>query len=302
MLNPIHLRTLVTVVRTGSFADAARRLGYTGSAVSQQIASLERAVRLTLFEREAHSVRPTPAAEFLAEHAHEVLAVIAQLEDEVSGLAEGQRGLLRVGSFATASERIIPRWLAAHRRDHPDLEVHLDEGEPDQLLPLIADGELDLALVYRYDLVPRPWPRGIQRLPLLEDPLVLLLPESHPLADHHEVALGRLAEEVWINTTEPTSCAMCLQRLCAKEGFEPQIAYRSDNYAVIRGLVQAGLGIALVPTLGHLETPGVKAVRLAGVDVRRHIFLTHRGPAGPHVAQAIAALQAAAADCDTDAP
>src|SRR3981189_3516002 len=99
MLNPVHLRTLTMVIRTGSFADAARRLGYTGSAVSQQIAALERAVKMPLFERDAHSVRPTPAGEFLAERAREALAALGSLEDDIRGMSQGSIGRLPLGAF-----------------------------------------------------------------------------------------------------------------------------------------------------------------------------------------------------------
>src|SRR5699024_9840120 len=108
MLNPVHLQTLITVLRTGSFADAARELGYTGSAVSQQVARLERSARVTLFDRSARSITPTPAAELLASRSREVLATIRDLEDDVLAIAKGRLGTLRVGSFPTASERLLP--------------------------------------------------------------------------------------------------------------------------------------------------------------------------------------------------
>ncbi len=118
MLNPLHLRTLTTVLQTGSFAVAARRLGYTPSAVSQQIAALERAVRLPLFEREARIIRPTPAATFLATRGQEVLAALGALQDDVRGLADGAIGTIRLGSFPTASQHLLPAALAALAVSH----------------------------------------------------------------------------------------------------------------------------------------------------------------------------------------
>ena len=108
MLEPLHLRTLSTVLQTGSFAAAARRLGYTPSAVSQQIAALERAIRLPLFEREARSIRPTPAAAFLSTRGQEVLATLGALQDDLRGLADGSIGTVRLGSFPTAGEHLLP--------------------------------------------------------------------------------------------------------------------------------------------------------------------------------------------------
>lgn len=295
MLNPIHLRTLVTVIRTGSFADAARSLGYTGSAVSQQVAALERAVRMPLFEREAHSIRPTPAGESLASHAREVLAGLVALEEQVAGVNEGESGRLRIGSFPTASERLVPQWLAGHRDRFPRLEVRLDEGEPDQTLAMLVDGVLDLAVTYRYDLVPYPLPKGLRQLPLLDEELMVLLPAEHRLAGGSEVELPDLASELWINTSEGTACATCLLRMAGAHDFEPTIGYRSNNYSVIGGLVAAGLGVALVPALGHRELDGVRALPIAGNQARRHVCLVHRSSrGGAPVRHAIGALQVAA--------
>lgn len=292
MLNPIHLRTLVTVIRTGSFADAARTLGYTGSAVSQQIAALERAVRMPLFEREAHSIRPTPAGESLAVHARDVLAGLVALEEQVAGVNEGESGRLRVGSFPTASERLVPQWLAGHTERFPNLEVRLDEGEPDQTLGMLVDGVLDLAVTYRYDLVPYALPKGLRQLPLLDEDVVVLLPSSHRLAEGGQVELGDLAGDLWINTSEGTACATCLRRMAGTHDFEPIIGYRSNNYSVIGGLVAAGLGVALVPALGHRGLDGVRALPIAGNTVRRHVNLVHRnshgGAAVGHACEALA--------------
>jgi DNA-binding transcriptional LysR family regulator len=229
MLNPVHLRTLMTVIRTGSFADAARRLGYTGSAISQQIAALERAVKMPLFERDARSVRPTSAGNFIAERARESLAALGSLEDDIRGMSQGAIGRLRIGSFPTASERLLPVMLAAYVRDHPDVEIALDEGEPDELVPLLQMAELDLALVYRYKLVPQSWPRTLNATHLFDEDLVLLLPRGHRLADGDLVPLGELAEETWISTCEGTSGASNLRRMCAGADFAAQVDYEATT-------------------------------------------------------------------------
>src|SRR3712207_3482572 len=158
MLNPLHLRTLTTVLQTGSFALAARRLGYTPSAVSQQIAALERAARLPLFERAARSIRPTPAATYLAAHGQEAIGALGSLQEDPGGLAEGTSGTVRLGSFPTASEHLLPTALASLAVSHASVEVLLDEGEPVELAPRVHDGDLDLALVYRYTRVPARYP------------------------------------------------------------------------------------------------------------------------------------------------
>jgi DNA-binding transcriptional LysR family regulator len=277
VLNPLHLRTLVEVVRTGSFAEAARRLGYTPSAVSQQISGLERAAALSLFEREAHSVRATPAAELLAERAQEVLASFGALDDEIESISAGTVGRLRLGSFPTASAKVLPQGLAAFVREFPSVEIRLDEGEPDELLPALRSGDLDVALVYRYDLVPRRWPERLVETELLHEDLLLLLPAAHPLAARQRIALADLDAQTWIASREGTAGATCLVRACSAAGFTPGVAFRSNDYDVVAGLVAAGLGIALVPTLGHDEsTPGITARRLTAPRLQRHVSALHR--------------------------
>jgi DNA-binding transcriptional LysR family regulator len=277
VLNPLHLRTLIEVVRTGSFAEAARRLGYTPSAVSQQISGLERAVRLTLFEREPHSVRATVAAELLAERSQEVLASFDALDHEIEAISSGSLGQLRIGSFPTASATLLPLGLAAFVQRYPSVEVHLDEGEPDELLQVLQDGELDIALVYRYDLVPRTWPHRLVETELLHENLLLLLPADHPLAGRSQVGFAELRDATWIASREGSAGASCLERACATAGFAPSIAFRSNNYDVVEGLVGAGLGIAMVPALGHdRSAPGVTAAEVGGLRLQRHVSALHR--------------------------
>ncbi|MGN9843261.1 LysR family transcriptional regulator [Nonomuraea sp. H19] len=296
MLNPLHLRTLTAVLNAGSFAAAARRLGYTGSAVSQQIAALERAVRMPLFERGAQTITPTPTARYLVLRAYDVLAALDALEEEVRGMSEGTIGRLRLGSFPTASQRLLPLALASYAQTHPAVETLLDEGEPDELIPLVRAGELDLALVYRYDLAPRAWPRELQEIGLLEEELLLLLPERHSVAAAERVALDDLKHETWVSTREGTAGASCLRRLCALAGYEPQVDYRSNDYAVISGFVRSGLGVALVPALAHQPGEGVVAARQDDVHARRRITAVHRtASANPVVTGAVWALRQAAA-------
>jgi DNA-binding transcriptional LysR family regulator len=295
MLNPLHLRTLTTVVRTGSFADAARQLGYTGSAVSQQIAALERTVKMPLFERDAHSIRPTPAGRFIAERARDALAALGSLEDDIHGMSQGSIGRLRLGSFPTASENLLPLTLAAYARDHSQVEILLDEGEPDELIPLLQVAELDVALVYRYDLVPRSWPKTLKATHVLDEELLLLLPRDHRLAGADAIPLEDLETETWISTREGTSGASCLRRMCAGSGFVPRVGYRSNDYDVITNFVKSRLGIALIPTLGHVPNDEVTATRIKNVKVRRQVAVVH-GPttANPAVIGIVQALHASA--------
>lgn len=300
MLNPTHLKTLVTVIRTGSFASAARQLGYTGSAVSQQIAGLEREVDMSLFERYAHGIRPTPAGEYLATHAQDVLSAISAFEDEVQEMTAGTLGRVRFGSFPSASQQLLPLAMSRFIRTNPQVEILLDEGEPDQLVPQLVARELDLALVYHYDLMPQAWPRSLKSRRLLSEDLTLLLPPRHRLIGHN-ITIQDLSNETWISTGVHTSGSISLRRLCAAAGFEPSVHYRSNDYSVVRGFVQSGLGIALVPTLSHVDVEDVSTASVAGLTVRRHVLALYPPTtSNPAVQGAVNALVAASDEiCQT---
>jgi DNA-binding transcriptional LysR family regulator len=280
MLNPVHLLTLTTVVRCGSFADAARHLGYTPSAVSQQISTLERHLRVPLFERDARSIRPTPAAEFIVASSGAALGSLRTLEDDVNLLLGGVIGRLRVGSFPSASEQLLPAALSAFKRDNDRIEVGLDEGESHELMPLLLARELDVALVYRYALVPRPWPRGVKTRRLLTEDLLLVLPPDHPKAGDEVVDVSSLADDTWVSTRNGTAAATMLRQLCRGHGFEPSVSYRSNNYGVIQGLVRAGLGIAVIPALGYQPHDQLAVARVRSESTQRHVFLAV-SPAAP---------------------
>jgi DNA-binding transcriptional LysR family regulator len=273
MLNPVHLRTLATVLRCGSFADAARQLGYTPSAVSQQISTLERQLKVSLFERDARSIRATPAAEFIVASSGAVLGSLRSLEDDISLLLGGVIGRIRVGSFPSASEHLLPAALSTFKRANDRIDVVLDEGEPQELVPLLLARELDVALVYRYALVPRPWPRGVKTRRLVTEDLLLVLPPGHPQAGNDVVDVGRLADDTWVSTRNGTAAATMLRQLCRSHGFEPAVSYRSNNYGVIQGLVRAGMGIAIIPALGYQPHEELAVARVESASTYREVFL-----------------------------
>ncbi|OEV03153.1 LysR family transcriptional regulator [Streptomyces oceani] len=275
-MNPAHVRTFGEVLATGSFADAAKRLGYTASAVSQQISALERATGLTLFERGARTIQPTRTARVLGERCGELLDSLTALEREAEALAAGQHGLVRVGSFATAGASLVPWALARFVRRQPDAEVSLEEGEPDELLPLVLADSLDLALVYEYDLVPRRWAPQLSVSELLREDLHLLLPPAHRAGRSAAVELADLAEDTWIASREGSAGARSLSRLCAGAGFEPRVAFRTNDYDVVRELVRTGLGVAMVPELAVTDSARPGARRLSGEPVGRRIVAVRR--------------------------
>lgn len=294
MLNPLHLRTLSVVLRTGSFAAAGRHLGYTGSAVSQQMSALEVDCGLVLFEREAHGVRPTAEALLLSERAIETLGAFATLQDAVREIASGTRGRLGLGSFPTASEVLIPRALARFDRHFADVEVRFEDGEPHQLVTRLLEGDLDVVVVFRYDLVPQSWPAGCVRTPLLNEPVRLLVPD-HLGAPSGPVPLTDFEDRSWISTREGTAGTLALERACAAAGFTPLIRYRSNDYDVVRSFVRAGLGVAAVPRLAYFGRVGLRDVDVIGLQVHRHVeALTRTDGHNPARAGMLDALRFAA--------
>ncbi|MEN5072954.1 LysR family transcriptional regulator [Isoptericola cucumis] len=250
-LDPTTLRTLGAAIRQGSFAAAGRELGYTASAVSQQMSGLERSLGLQLFERHARSVVPTEAAQYLYERSEDLLGLVDQLEADVARLAAGQAGRLRIGSFASAGGPIVAQVIARFLVRRRDVEISLDEGEPHELFPRVLDGDLDVALGFRYDLVPTRWPPDVVLTELMVEDLYVVAPRRHRLAHARSVGFGDLASERWIANREDTAASRCLVALAEEEGFSPRIAFRSNSFGTVRGFVAAGLGVALLPGLAH---------------------------------------------------
>lgn len=294
MLSPLHLRTLSVVLRLGSFAAAGRQLRYTGSAVSQQISALEADTGLTLFERAGHAIRPTKAAHMLSERSSETLGTFFSLEEAVRQMAAGTRGRLGLGSFPTASQALIPSTLGRFSRAFPDIDVRFYDGELEQLVPQLMEGDLEIVVAYHYDLVPRGWPTIIERTPLMSEDLRLLVPPNVQRRAEN-IKLTDFAHLPWISTREGSDGALAVERACAAEGFIPQIRYRTNDYDVIASFVQAGLGVAAIPLLAYSRQSELNAVAATDLTVRRHVeILTRKGPQNPALKEMVFALRTAA--------
>ncbi|MEV6841711.1 LysR substrate-binding domain-containing protein, partial [Streptomyces sp. NPDC051133] len=290
LAKPQHLLTLRAVVRTGSFVVAARELGYTASAISQQIAALEKETGLVLFEREAHGVRATAAAHRLVDLSVPVLAALDDLDHQVHQLATGATGRLRLGSFPTASVRLVPAALSALTATYPRAQIHLEEGEPKELVTALSQGDLDVALVYEYGLSPQQWPGSLACHHLAREDLVLLRARGSSLSTR----LAALCQARWITSRQGTAGALSLTRLCAAAGFEADVAFRSNNYDVVRQLVSADLGVAIVPGLGHTPSESVEATRVAQHSAFRRVMALHRSAnSNPLLATVISSLYGA---------
>ena len=300
MLSLASIRTLAAVVETGSFAAAAARLDYSPAAVSHQMAALERSLGLTLFERGAHSIRVTDAARHLHQRATELALLLEQVHREAQLLSDGQAGRIRLGTFPSASGLLLARSIARFLVRRRGVSVTIEEGEPYDLVPALAQARCDLALVFRYDLVPPIWQSGLdglQATDLLVEPLHLIAAAQHRLAAATDVSISDLAGETWIANREPTAAHACLLACTARAGFTPEIAFTSDNFDAVLALVREGLGVAIVPGLALTRgTAGVRIIPVRDSLPRRHVCaLTRDGERSPLVSAFLANLADTAA-------
>jgi DNA-binding transcriptional LysR family regulator len=262
MLNVNRLRILREVAHRGSFSAAADALSYTQSAVSQQIAALEAETGMTLLERRPRGVSLTAAGQTLVGHAESVLADLDAAEAALAAIAGLRGGRLRMASFPTAGATLMPLAIATFRSRHPDVDLTLAEGEPEQIAPRLRTGELDLALLFEFDTSPTDGAGAgetdgsgsaaggrLTRVELLQDPLYLALPREHRLAERRRLRLEDLRGEAWIQTSQDSPCARHVVRCCHAAGFEPGVSFQSDDYQTVQGLVGAGVGVALIPEL-----------------------------------------------------
>ena len=279
MLNVTRLNVLKEVAYRGSISEAAEGLSYSQSAVSQQIAALEAEAGLTLLERHPRGVSLTAAGQTLVGHAEGILAELERAEAALAQIAGLRGGRLRIASFPTAGATLMPLAIATFRELYPDIELTLAEGEPEDVAPRLRAGELDLALLFEFEGETLVGER-MTRAELFEDPMYLALRADHPLAARQGLRLEDLREEAWVQTSRASPCARHVVRCCHGAGFEPNVAFESDDYQTVQGLVAAGVGVALMP-------------RLALSALRPDVLIRSLDPAPP-VRRVIAAAPAGA--------
>ncbi len=273
MLDVKRLRVLREVSARGSFSAAAAALAYTQSAVSQQIAALEREAGTVLVERNARGVRMTDAGRALVAHADVILARLADAEAELEAIAGMRGGRLRMVSFPTAGATIAPRSIALFRERHPGVEVTLAPREPHEGLDCIKRGECEIALTVEAGFEPIT-DSAIERHHLLDDPFYICLSAGHRVAAKARIRLADLAEESWIlGTTARCPDGLILERACQAAGFEPRVAFQSDDYVSMQGFVAAGVGVCLIPDLALVAVRDDVVVRcMQGRPLVRHVL------------------------------
>ncbi|HET9657226.1 MAG TPA: LysR substrate-binding domain-containing protein [Kineosporiaceae bacterium] len=273
-LDVTSLRIIRAIADAGTITGAAAAIGYSQPAVSQHVRRLERRLGTALLERSGRGVRLTEAGQVIARHGAVVGAALEAASAEVAALSGLQAGRVRLMAFPSSSATIVPAALATLRARHPGLAVTLTEAEPPESIERLREGSCDVAIAFAYpgtdlgrgkaDLA------GLVTRHLLDDPPVLALPAGHRLAARRRVHLQDLAAETWI-----AGCPRCRGHLLQAGracGFEPEIAYATDDYVAVLGFVAAGLGVALLPGLVRAT-----AQRHPGVAVRAAVGSSARG-------------------------
>lgn len=294
MFDSRHITTFHEVVRTQSYTAAARALGYTQSAISQQMKALERAAGTPLFTRAGRGFRLTEAGETLARHAEDILGSMSIAWEQMTAVARLRAGRVRVCAFPSANATLLPRAMALLAAESPGIRVELLEDEPPDSLRRVAQGESDLALAFAYPGLRDETPDELVEIPLLEDQLTVLLPAGHPLLDRPALELVDLTEERWI-----AGCPRCRANLlhqCAQLGFVPDITYTIDDILTIHSLVAQGLGVAMMPglTLSFLHGDTIKGRSLSPISRRQvsaYVLRDHlRIPATARMLEALSSV------------
>lgn len=296
MLDVRRLRLLRDLAHLGTIAAVAEAHRYTPSAVSQQLAVLERESGVPLLQRTGRRVTLTSAGKVLVRHAETILAELERASAALTAARTGLSGPLRIGAFPTAVRTLLPDALVALGRDHPGLELMVSEMDPALVPDAVRDRRLDVGLMHDYDVAPVQPDRTLDAVPLLDETVYLAAPAGWvggtTVAGTDPVRAAR--DAAWIVGTPGTLCHTVALRLCETAGFAPQVRHYADDFATVLALVAAGQGVSLVPQLAAARPPA--DVRLVPLPTRRRTRIGYRRGAADHpaVAAAVAAIRTSA--------
>ncbi len=252
------MRVLREVAAQGSFSAAAETLSFTQSAVSQQVAALEREAGTTLLERGPKGVRLTDAGRALVGHADAILARLDDAEEELAALAGLRGGRLRLATFQSGGATVVPRAIKEFHDRHPAVELSMIEAEPSEACQWLRSGEIDMAMVYDFERIPGSLDETIELTHLIDDIYDLVVSRDNPLARRARIRLADLGEEPWICSTNRNGCRQITDRACSDAGFAPKIAFEVDETMASLALVAADVGITMYPRLALTPLhPGV---------------------------------------------
>lgn len=290
MLDVRRLRLLCDLAQLGTIAAVAKSHTYTPSAVSQQLAVLEREAGVPLLERTGRRVALTPAGVLLVRHAETVLAALEGASAALATARGEPSGPLRIGAFPTAVRTLLPAALVTLGRDHPGLDLMVTELDPVAVPEALRERRLDVALVHDYDIMPVEPDPTLDAVPLLDETVFLAVPVTgtDPGAD----PIGNARHAAWIVGSPGTACQAVTLQVCRTAGFTPRVRHHADDFAAVLALVAAGQGVSLVPQLATAQPP--PGVRLVPLATRRRTRITYRQGAATHpaVAACVTAIRA----------
>src|SRR5215208_6706360 len=288
-----RMRVLREVAGRGTIAAAARALSFTPSAVSQQLAALEREAGVPLLDRHGGRVRLTEAGRRLVARTEAILVELEAASAELSAAASDVTGDLHVAAFPSAERALLAPAIATLLGRHPDVRARTTELEPEASLPALRLGDVDLVVSHEDVSSPAPPDPRLERVDLLEDPLRIVLPPGHP-AERDAVRLADLADARWVATPPGTACRAMLDRACRAAGFVPEVPFHANDFGVLAAFVTAGLGVALIPALALDAFGPALAIRpVADVPVTRRLYAAARrgGLERPALAAMVEALR-----------
>ena len=296
MLDMRRLRIFHAVATRRSFSAAALALSYTQSSVSEAVLALERELRLTLLDRSRRPTRVTPAGEVVLRHCETLLGQLAAIEQDLAALAQGDAGVLRLAGFYTAWSTFLPSAVAAFSHSRPGVKLEVKQLDPPAALRELRAGELDLAVIYRFEKGDPAEDRRDRLIStrLASDPYALALPARSPLARRRDLKIADLAEASWCTAPLGTPLTAHVQSVCRdRGGFEPRIDYPTDDVGMAQPLVAAGLAVALLPALNLSRPyPGVAVRELPDAPLARQIWCLQ--PANRRLPAAAAMIDALA--------
>ena len=270
MLDPRRLRLLIALESLGTVRAVASAASMSPSAVSQQLAVLERESGVALLERHGRAVALTDAGRTLAVHARAILERIGVAEEDLRALRDAPAGTVRIASFTSAMRAFVITAAATVGRTHPGIAVQLAELEPDDCVPALTRGEVDLAVVADFGDGTLPHAPHLRSVPLAHDELKAVLPPGHPFDSGD---LRGLEHDLWL--LDGTELERHLLRRCRHAGFEPRVAGRLFSHEALLYAVRSGLGVTVLPTFALDRAEGVE-VRSIEPDARRELVVLHR--------------------------
>jgi DNA-binding transcriptional LysR family regulator len=280
-----RLRFLREFEERGTLAAVAAALGYSPSAVSQQLTLLEKDVGTPIFEKVGRGVRLTDAGRLLAHHARMLLSAAETAEADLAALSDDVRGTVRAGGLQSAARRLLIPAVAHMMTRYPQVRVEIFELELEQALPELRLGTLDVVISDEYDGHPRPRPAGLRFDVLLEEPLKLALPVAHPCAAHGgPVSIAELRDAVWAGSETTTGHhALVLSTCRSLGGYEPDVRHHSNDADVQLELVRTAGAVALMPALTLPAGDPALAVRDVAETLisRRLVVITRDSPTAP---------------------